>query len=115
MMLTVSRQYRREQIVMIILGAVTTTCDALFPLFNRYAIDNFIGKHTLDMLTVFILQYVGLLLIQTAATLISTRICGRIEVSINRDLRNSAFTHLQCLSLSYFNRNSIGLQIGIRM
>ena len=108
MMLTVGRPYRREQIVMIVLGAVTTVCDSIFPLFNRYAIDNFIGRHTLEMMTVFILLYVGLLLIQTISTYISTRICGRIEVSVNRDLRNNAFTHLQSLSLSYFNRNSIG-------
>ena len=41
-------------------------------------------------------------------TYISTKLCGKIEVSVNRDLRNGAFTHLQSLSLSYFNRNSIG-------
>ncbi len=108
MMLTVGRPYRRGHIAMLILGSVTTICDSIFPLFNRYAIDNFIGRMTLDFMTVFILLYVGLLLIQTVCTYISTRICGRIEVSVNRDLRNGAFTHLQSLSLSYFNRNSIG-------
>ena len=108
MMLTAGRPYRREQIIMVVLGAVTTICDSLFPLFNRYAIDNFIANKTLDMLTVFIILYVILLLIQTISGYISTKICGRIEVSVNRDLRNSAFTHLQSLSLSYFNSNSIG-------
>ncbi len=108
MMATVSRPYRRALVVMIILGSFTTVCDSLFPLFNRYAIDNFIGRRTLGKLAVFILLYVGLLVLQTMATFISTKICGKVEVSVNRDLRNSAFTHLQRLSLSYFNRNSIG-------
>ncbi len=108
MMMTVSRPYRRALVVMIILGAFTTVCDSLFPLFNRYAIDNFIGKGTLDGLGIFTVLYVALLILQTIATFISTKICGKIEVSVNRDLRNSAFTHLQSLSLSYFNKNSIG-------
>jgi len=30
------------------------------------------------------------------------------EVSINRDLRDDAFNHLQTLSFSYFNQNSVG-------
>ncbi|MBR4223706.1 MAG: YIP1 family protein [Oscillospiraceae bacterium] len=95
-------------ILMIVLGSFTTSCDSLFPLFNRYAIDNYVGRQTLDGLTVFILLYLALLILQTLATYISTKRCGKIEVSVNRDLRNNAFTHLQSLSLSYFNRNSIG-------
>ncbi|MBQ5311275.1 MAG: ABC transporter ATP-binding protein, partial [Oscillospiraceae bacterium] len=108
MMTTVSRPYRRQQIAMIVLGGFTTVCDSIFPLFNRYAIDNFIGRRTLGMMGVFVVLYVLLLIMQTLATFISTKICGKIEVSVNRDLRNSAFTHLQSLSLSYFNKNSIG-------
>ena len=30
------------------------------------------------------------------------------EVSINRDLRNAAFRHLQTLSFSYYSQNSVG-------
>ena len=33
---------------------------------------------------------------------------GTVEMSIDRDLRNKAFNHLQTLSFSYFNRNSVG-------
>ena len=108
MILTAGRPYRRSHIIMIALGAFTTICDSIFPLFNRYAIDNFVGRQTLDRLKIFILLYIVLLIMQTACTYISTKLCGKIEVSVNRDLRNGAFTHLQSLSLSYFNRNSIG-------
>ena len=108
MILTAGRPYRRSHIIMIALGAFTTICDSIFPLFNRYAIDNFVGRQTLGGLKIFILLYIALLIMQTACTYISTKLCGKIEVSVNRDLRNGAFTHLQSLSLSYFNRNSIG-------
>ena len=32
----------------------------------------------------------------------------RIEMSVNRDLRNASFNHLQELSFSYFNQNNVG-------
>ena len=33
---------------------------------------------------------------------------GTVEMSIDRELRDKAFNHLQTLSFSYFNRNSVG-------
>ena len=107
-MTTVGRPYRRDLLVMIVLGTFGSACDSVFPLFNRYAIDNYVGGRTLGTLGYFIAFYVGLLVLQVISTYISTKICGRVEVSVNRDLRNDVFTHLQSLSLSYFNSNSIG-------
>lgn len=108
MMRTAGRPYKKQLIVMVIMGFFCSACDSIFPLFNRYAIDNYVGRKTLDTLGIFIALYVCLLILQTIAAYVSTRLCGKVEVSVNRDLRNSAFTHLQSLSLSYFNRNSIG-------
>ncbi|MCR5121039.1 MAG: ABC transporter ATP-binding protein/permease [Ruminococcus sp.] len=108
MMLTVGKPYRRDQIVMIAGGCITSACDSIFPLFNSYAIDNYIAKKTLSTLHIFIALYVGLLIFQVIATYVSTKLAGKVEVSVNRDLRDGAFTRLQSLSLSYFNSNSIG-------
>ena len=47
MILTAGRPYRRSHIIMIALGAFTTICDSIFPLFNRYALNHFIGGMTL--------------------------------------------------------------------
>ena len=52
MILTAGRPYRRSHIIMIALGAFTTICDSIFPLFNRYAIDNFVGRQTLGGLKI---------------------------------------------------------------
>ena len=108
MMMTVGRPYRRDLLVMILLGTFGSAADSIFPLFNRYAIDHYIGSRTLSTLGTFIALYVTLLVLQVISTYISTKICGSVEVSVNRDLRDGAFTHLQSLSLSYFNSNSIG-------
>jgi ATP-binding cassette subfamily B protein len=34
--------------------------------------------------------------------------CGQVEMSMDRDLRNASFNHLQELSFAYFNQNNVG-------
>ena len=102
------RPYRGRMVLMVILGALTSGIDALYPLFGRYALNHFVGDGTLRGIGWFIAAYIGLMLAQAAINYKSTYECGSIEVSMNRDLRNAAFNHLQTLSFSYFNQNSVG-------
>ena len=108
MMVEVSKPYRKKMIIMIVAGFICSACDSVFPLFNRYALDHYVADKTLDTLKMFIFLYVLLLVIQVAGSYISAILCGMIEVSVNRDLRNRSFRHIQKLSLSYFNSNSVG-------
>lgn len=108
MMVEVSKPYRKKMIIMIVAGFICSACDSVFPLFNRYALDHYVADKTLDTLKMFIFLYVLLLVIQVAGSYISAILCGMIEVSVNRDLRNRSFRHIQVLSLSYFNSNSVG-------
>lgn len=108
MMVEVSKPYRKKMIIMIVAGFICSACDSVFPLFNRYALDHYVSDKTLDTLKMFIFLYVLLLVIQVAGSYISAILCGMIEVSVNRDLRNRSFRHIQELSLSYFNSNSVG-------
>ena len=39
--------YRTRIILMILVGALCSGIDALYPLFNRYALDHFVGEKTL--------------------------------------------------------------------
>ena len=82
--------------------------DTLIPLFQRYALNHFVGESTLDTLLPFILGYVGLLAVQVISNFISGCNSGRIEMYLNRDMRRASFNHLQTLSFSYFNQNSVG-------
>lgn len=56
----------------------------------------------------FVLAYGCILLLQVIDNFVSTYQCGRIEMMVDRDLRNAAFHHLQTLSFSYFNQNNVG-------
>ncbi|MBQ8305487.1 MAG: ABC transporter ATP-binding protein [Blautia sp.] len=102
------RPYRRMILLMIALGGLSSAIDALYPLFNRYALDHFVGGRTLTGLIPFVAGYVALVLGQTVINYKSTYDCGKVEMYVNRDLRNLSFDHLQTLSFSYYNQNSVG-------
>ena len=102
------KPYRWRIAFMILLGGLSSVIDALYPLFNRYALDHFIADRTLAGIGVFIALYVFLVLSQAAINFKSTSDCGSLEVTVNKDLRNAAFNHLQTLSFSYYNQNSVG-------
>lgn len=102
------KPYRWRIAFMILLGGLSSVIDALYPLFNRYALDHFIADRTLAGIGVFIALYVFLVLAQAAINFKSTSDCGSLEVTVNKDLRNAAFNHLQTLSFSYYNQNSVG-------
>ena len=102
------KPYRWRIAFMILLGGLSSVIDALYPLFNRYALDHFIADRTLTGIGVFIALYVFLVLAQAAINFKSTSDCGSLEVTVNKDLRNAAFNHLQTLSFSYYNQNSVG-------
>lgn len=102
------RQHRNTILVMVLCGAIVSLIDAVYPLFNRYVLDHFIGGRTLDTIPQFILLYLAVLLVQVATNFTSTYFSGKVEMTVDRDLRNAAFNHLQELSFSYFNQNNVG-------
>ncbi len=102
------RPYRRQTTVMILLGILSSVCDTIYPLFNRYALNHFITLGTLDTLGMFLATYIGILLAQVAANFISSYLIGKVELDVGRDLKNASFNHLQTLSFSYFNTHNVG-------
>lgn len=102
------KKYKLILFSMVIMGSIATAIDSIYPLFNRYAINHFVGENTLDTLWSFVALYVIVLVIQTVDNFINICFCGKIEMYMDRDLRNAAFDHLQELSFSYFNQNNVG-------
>jgi len=102
------KKYRAIMTIMVLCGLVTSVIDILIPQFQRYSLNHFIGEGTIDTLPFFIVLYIVAVVIQGTVNYISCSYAMRTEVSINRDLRDAAFSHLQTLSFSYFNQNSVG-------
>lgn len=102
------KKYKKMICIAAVLGALGSLIDAVWPLFNRYALNHFIALKTTDTLPAFIAGYAVLLLVQVISFFMSTYLCGKIEMHVDRDLRNASFNHLQTLSFSYFNQNNVG-------
>ena len=102
------KKYRKTLLIMITLGLVSTGVDVSTPLLQRYALNHFIGNNTLDTLPFYIIIYLSLVLLAGLVNYVSCAKAMQTEVSVNKDLRNAAFNHLQTLSFSYYNQNSVG-------
>ena len=95
-------RYKKRVYAMLFCGLLGSVVDIAQPILQRYSINHFIGGGTLDTLPWFIAIY------SASANYISCTDATCLEVWIDRDLRNDAFAHLQTLSFSYFNQNSVG-------
>ncbi|MCR5639607.1 MAG: ABC transporter ATP-binding protein/permease [Lachnospiraceae bacterium] len=102
------RPYALKIALMIFLGVLSSLIDSIYPLINKYILDNNIKNKTLDTLPIVIIIYIGILAFQTWDNYYTMRICSSMELWMDRDLRNKAFDHLQTLSFSYFNQNNVG-------
>ena len=94
--------------VMVILALMSSAMDVIMPMFQRYALDNFVRGGTMDTVAGFVLLYIGALLFSATVNYISCAQAIIVEMRVNRELRQRGFEHLQTLSFSYFNQNSVG-------
>ncbi len=102
------KPFKEKLITMIIFCMLGCIVDVVIPIGQSYAIDHYIAEKTYDSFVIFIVGFVLLILFSAWTNYISCTNAMTIEVSLNRDLRNAAFTKLQQLSLDYYNTNSVG-------
>ncbi|MDE6586443.1 MAG: ABC transporter ATP-binding protein/permease [Clostridia bacterium] len=94
---------------MLVCELMISAVSVITPLFQSYAIDNFIGKNTLDGLTWFIVAYSVVVLLSSALQYVETRSGMNLEMFLLRDMRRATFNKLQTLSVAFFNVNSVGV------
>jgi len=94
--------------VMVILALMSSVMDVIMPMFQRYALDNFVRGGTMDTVVGFVALYIGALLFSATVNYISCAQAIIVEMRVNQELRQRGFEHLQTLSFSYFNQNSVG-------
>ncbi len=101
-------RYKTIFITMIVCTLIVGILNIITPLFQQYAINNYIANKTLDGLWAFILVYVGVVVLAAVLDYFGAYGCCRLEMFLLRDMRRTAFNHLQTLSVSYYNQNSVG-------
>ena len=99
----------RGQILMMVTLAIISSCvDITIPQFQRYALDTFVGEGSMATIVPFVIAYIAMILLAAVVNYISCSQATIVEMKVNRELRQVGFRHLQTLSFSFFNQNSVG-------
>ena len=102
------KPYRTRLLFMVITGFLGTLTDIVMPFFPAKAITLCILPGDASALTLLAAVYIVVLLAQTVLNGIAAYLACGVEMYVGRDLKNRVFHHLQELSVSYYNRNSVG-------
>ena len=102
------KKVKGQILMMVALAIISSGVDITIPQFQRYALDTFVGKGAMATILPFVVAYLAVILLAAAVNYISCAQATIVEMKVNRELRQVGFKHLQTLSFSYFNQNSVG-------
>jgi ATP-binding cassette, subfamily B, multidrug efflux pump len=107
-LLRFAQPYVRQMIFALLLMIVVTAAAVAGPYFVKLAIDEGIGKHDINELKNTVLIYLAVACVQLITNVFRVRIMSRVGQHVLYDVRMTMFDHLQKLSLSFYNRYSVG-------
>ncbi len=107
-LLPFAKPYKKQFVGLVVAQILCSISDVLRPVLQKYALDHFVKESTLDGVVPFALVYTALIILTAIISYFGVRGCLATEVSMDRDMRNCAFSHLQKLSFDYYNQNSVG-------
>jgi ATP-binding cassette, subfamily B, multidrug efflux pump len=102
------KPYYKQMIISLIFMVIVTAAAVSGPYFVKLAIDEGIGKNNLGALRNIALTYLAVSIIQLITNIFRIRIMSRVGQHVLYDVRTAMFDHLQKLSLSFYNRYSVG-------
>lgn len=105
------KPYKKHMLLIVIFMLSCAVIDVAYPLFQQYAIDHFILKNTTDGVWTFSAIYLVVLVFQVACVILFSRSAMFVEMNVGRDIKRSAFIHLQKLSFSYYNVTPVGYML----
>ncbi|GFR35973.1 ABC transporter ATP-binding protein [Thermobrachium celere] len=102
------KRYRNSVIVLVFVMIGVGIIDATFPFLNKYAIDNYVKKGSLNGFWKFILIYIAFIILQVFNVWWLIALAGKIDMGLCYDIRKSAFNKLQKLSFSFYDKTPVG-------
>jgi ATP-binding cassette subfamily B multidrug efflux pump len=102
------KPYYGQMLLSLVLMIIVTIASVSGPYFVKLAIDEGIAKSDIGALRNIALIYFGISVIQVATNIVRIRLMSRVGQHILYDVRMRMFDHLQKLSLSFYNRYSVG-------
>ncbi|MDQ2692558.1 MAG: ABC transporter ATP-binding protein/permease [Chloroflexota bacterium] len=102
------KPYSTQMLTALLFMFVVTAASVSGPYFVKLAIDEGIARSDVVALRNIVLVYFGISLIQVITNIARVRLMSRVGQHILYDVRMAMFAHLQRLSLSFYNRYSVG-------
>lgn len=87
---------------------VVSFVDILYPLFTKYAIDQFVVQKTVEGIGWYVAALVGVIILQSLCSTYFVKGASELEMRISYDIRQECFLKLQKLSFSYYDKTSVG-------
>ena len=110
-MFRLMKPYHRRLFWVTLLMLFSAAVDVILPLFQTYAIRNFITPGTTQGLWPFLGVYTATVAVQAVIVLIFSVSAMHIEMYFGRDLKRMTFEQLQKLSFSYYNKTPVGTML----
>ncbi|NWG35902.1 MAG: ABC transporter ATP-binding protein [Chloroflexi bacterium] len=102
------KPYTRQMFISLIFMIIVTAAAVSGPYFVKLAIDEGIGKRDVSVLRNIVVAYFIVAGVQIVTNFYRVRIMSRVGQHVLYDVRTAMFDHLQKLSLSFYNRYSVG-------
>ena len=102
------KPFWKSFIFILVMGLLASADDVIMPLFQKHVLNKFIGERDFSSFGIFIVLYLLAVLMSGVLNGLSTLRATQTEAEINNTLRGKLFAHLQTMSFSYFNQNSVG-------
>ena len=100
---------KKRAITLALYMVLLSALDVLTPIVSSKALEVFFGeKPQFEYMGLFIGIYVAIAILYMIAIYSFVRKAGEIEAEVSFEIRKEAFTHLQELSLSYYDKNAAG-------
>jgi ATP-binding cassette subfamily B protein len=102
------KPYKVDFIKLTTLNVSLGILDSSFPMFSKYAIDNFVAKKSLDGLGVYIALYLLAIILISIVIYGFIVMAGKLETKMAYDIREKGFRKLQELPLSFYDNKAVG-------
>ena len=102
------KPYYEQMLIALVFMIIVTASSVSGPYFVKLAIDEGISKNDLVALRNIVLIYGLISIVQWITNILRVRMMSRVGQNVLYDVRTAMFDHLQKLSLSFYNRYSVG-------
>jgi len=100
--------YKKELSFVAVFMLISAVIDASIPLFQKYALDNFIEHKTTDGIVAFGFLYLAIIVFQIILMLQFSIRTMKVDLGVSRDMKRACFIKLQELSFTYYNTTPVG-------